>query len=95
VDAFTLDQFGPVVNPADLGNRCFFVLAGAKKLAAPPGMGKPYSQWYNQMAATLHIVIDDHNTTPFDELNLKVEEIARQIVEVRRQLYESMLASWP
>jgi hypothetical protein len=44
---------------------------------------------------TVHIVIDEYNIKPFDELNLEVSKIADQIVKVRRQLFESMLATLP
>jgi hypothetical protein len=92
--AFT-DGVLPVVAPAGLGNRCFFALAGATEFAAPPGLGQSYQEWYGRMAPTLHIVLDKCNAKPFDELNSKVREIASQIIEVRKQLFESMLKTWP
>jgi hypothetical protein len=79
---------------AELGNRCFFALAGGQELVAPPGMNESYQEWYSRVAATFHIVLDTCNTRPYDELNSKVRDIAGQIVEARKQLFESMLASW-
>jgi hypothetical protein len=93
-DAFTSGVL-PVIAPNGLGNRCFFTLAGAGELAAPPGMGELYQPWCGRIAATLHIVLDNCNTSPFDELKSNVRKIALQIVEARRRLFESMLAAWP
>ncbi len=84
----------PVPAPANLGNRCFFVLAGGPVLARPQGMGNVYEPWFQRMAAMLHIVIDSYKQRPPDELREKITGIARQIVNVRNQIVDSMLEAW-
>jgi hypothetical protein len=90
-DAF--DAAASPVAPAD-GNRFFFVLAGGAALPQPPRMSPPYASWHARIARKLHIVIYDC-AKPYEDLKSKVGQIAKQIIDARAIIVESLLASWP
>ena len=90
---FTRAGFPGVASKVQV-NRRFFVLAGSGQLAKPAKLGQPYHDWFQDMSARLHIVIDDLNAKPFDDLKFKVREVANQIVTARTELIDSMLATW-
>ena len=75
-------------------NRRFFVLAGATELKKPANMGLAYEDWYDDMSKRLRLVIDIHDAKPWDQLRDEVGRVAEQIVTARKQLINSMLATW-
>jgi len=77
------------------GNRCFFALVGDTQLSQPGGgLGELYTAWYEHMERSLHIIIDECNTEPYDVLKSKVREIATQILDAREKLYDAILSPW-
>jgi len=92
-DAFTKADL-PVAAPAGLGNRLFFVLAGANKMSKPAGLAPNYDPWYQKIAASLDLVIDMFKQKPPDDLKAQIRGIAEQIVTARKTVLNSMLDAW-